>query len=125
MTASDGSPLKLSDFRGKEVALTFIFTRCPLPEFCPRMDRKFAELADRIGAVSNRAEKIRLLSVSFDPEHDPPEFLAAHAKNRGAKRPLWTFAVALHAELNRVAALGLVSCMARFAKGSTTTSSSP
>ncbi len=103
MTASDGSPLKLSDFRGKEVALTFIFTRCPLPEFCPRMDRKFAELADRIEAVSGRAEKIRLLSVSFDPEHDTPEVLEAHAKNRGAKRPLWTFAVAPHAELNRVA----------------------
>lgn len=45
MTSQDGKPVKLSDLRGNVVALTFIYTRCPLPDFCPLMDRKFSELA--------------------------------------------------------------------------------
>jgi protein SCO1/2 len=66
------------------------------------MDRKFAELADKVSAVSGRAEHVRLLSVSFDPEHDTPAVLREHARVQGAKPPLWTFAVASHAELAKV-----------------------
>ena len=102
MTDQDGKALKLSDLRGKVVALTFIFTGCPLPDFCPKMDKKFSEVADRVGALPDRAEQIRLLSVSFDPEHDTPAVLKAHAKVLGASPPLWTFAVASHPELARV-----------------------
>ncbi len=104
MTTQEGRPLRLSDLRGESVILTFIYTRCPMPEFCPAMDAKFAELARRISAVPGRASRIRLLSVSFDPEHDTPEVLAAHAARRGAKPPLWTFAVASHEELAKVVA---------------------
>jgi protein SCO1/2 len=108
MTTQEGKALKLSDLRGSVVALTFIYTRCPLPDFCPLMDRKFGELASRIGAVPERARRIRLVSLSFDPEHDTPEVLANHAKARGAAPPLWTFAVASHEELAKIApALGL------------------
>jgi len=109
MTTQDGKTLKLSDLRGKIVGLTFIFTRCPLPDFCPRMDRKFAEAAGRIGTETKRASRIRLISVSFDPEHDTPDVLAKHAAIQGAKPPLWTFAVATHPELGKVApSLGLM-----------------
>jgi protein SCO1 len=108
MTTQEGKPLKLSDLRGSVVALTFIYTRCPLPDFCPLMDRKFGELASRIGAVPERAKQIRLISLSFDPEHDTPEVLAKHAQIRGAAPPLWVFAVASHEELAKIApALGL------------------
>jgi protein SCO1/2 len=108
MTTQAGATLRLSDLRGQVVVLTFIYTRCPLPDFCPASDRKFAELADRLGAVPARAKRVRLLSVSFDPEHDTPEILRKHAAMRGARAPLWTFAVASHPELARVAApLGL------------------
>ncbi len=103
MTDQDGTTHALSDFRGKVVALTFIYTRCPLPEFCPRMDKTFSALAEAVAAVPERAEEIRLLSVSFDPENDTPAVLAEHARTRGAKPPLWTFAVASHAELAKVA----------------------
>ena len=108
MTTQEGKTLKLSDLRGEVVVLTFIYTRCPMPEFCPAMDAKFAELSRRISAVPSRSGAVRLLSVSFDPEHDTPEVLAAHAARRGARPPLWTFAVATHDELARVAGpLGL------------------
>jgi protein SCO1 len=109
VTTQEGRELKLGDLKGEVVVLTFIYTRCPLPEFCPAMDSKFADLARRISAVPGRAERIRLLSISFDPEHDTPEVLAAHAGLRGAKPPLWTFAVASHRELEKVASrFGLV-----------------
>jgi protein SCO1/2 len=108
LTTQDGRTLKLSELRGAVVVLTFIYTRCPLPDFCPLMDRKFAELAGTIGAFPARAARVRLLSVSFDPEHDTPEVLRRHAESRGARPPLWTFAVAAHAELAKVAgSLGL------------------
>ncbi len=109
MTTQDGKALKLSDLRGNVVVLTFIYTRCPLPDYCPAIDKKFRKLADRLGAVKGRAEGVRLLSVSFDPEHDTAETLAKHAELVGARPPLWTFAVAAHDELRKVAErLGLV-----------------
>lgn len=108
MTTQDGKTLRLADLRGKVVVLTFIYTRCPLPDFCPLMDKKMAELASKLAAVPARAEQVRLLSLSFDPEHDTPEVLAKHARMQGAQPPLWTFAVAGHDELAKVApALGL------------------
>lgn len=109
VTTQDGRALRLSDLRGEVVVLTFIYTRCPLPDFCPLMDRKFAELAVLLPSAPGRAERVRLLSVSFDPEHDTPEVLARHARLQGARAPLWTFAVAAHEELQKVAEpLGLM-----------------
>ncbi len=109
LTGQDGQVYKLSDLRGKVLVLTFIYTRCPLPDFCPAMDRRFADLAMSIAAFPARAEKIRLVSISFDPEHDTPEILRTHARIRGATPPLWSFASAAHDELARVAGpLGLV-----------------
>ena len=108
MTTQDGETRTLASYRGQVVVLTFIYTRCPLPNFCPLMDRKFAQLAAQVGGVSARAGRVRLLSVSFDPEHDTPEILKAHAARMGARPPLWTYAVASHEELARAGpALGL------------------
>jgi protein SCO1/2 len=102
MTSQDGKVVKLSDLRGNVVALTFIYTRCPLPDFCPLMDKKFSELAQRLGAFPGRASKVRLISLSFDPEHDTPDLLRKHAQVRGATPPLWSYAVASHAELAKI-----------------------
>jgi protein SCO1/2 len=102
MTSQDGKIVKLSDLRGNVVALTFIYTRCPLPDFCPLMDKKFSELAQRLGGSPGRASKVRLISLSFDPEHDTPDLLRKHAQVRGATPPLWSYAVASHAELAKI-----------------------
>jgi protein SCO1/2 len=109
MTGQDGKAIRLSCLRGNVVVLTFVYTRCPLPDFCPYIDRKFSDLAQSIAAFPERAEKVRLLSVSFDPDHDTPEILRKHAVIRGAVPPLWTFAVASHEELARITGpLGLI-----------------
>ena len=102
VTTQDGSTLRLSELRGKAVALTFIYTRCPLPEFCPAMDKKFGELSQILAGSPGMPDKVRLLSISFDPEHDTPEILAKHATTRGAKTPLWRFSVMSHEELGKV-----------------------
>jgi protein SCO1 len=103
LTGQDGRLVKLSDLRGKVVVLTFIYTRCPMPDFCPLMDRKFSELAQHLSAFPKRAKEIKLLSLSFDPENDTPEVLRKHAAVRGATPPLWSYAVASHEELARIA----------------------
>ena len=102
VTTQAGEPLRLSALRGKAVVVTFVYTRCPLPDYCPRVDRKFAELAAMIRSRPGGGGAVRLLSISFDPEHDTPAVLAAHARSAGAAPPLWTYAVASHAELSRV-----------------------
>jgi protein SCO1/2 len=108
MTLQDGKTASLSSFRGKFVVLTFTYTRCPVPDFCPLIDRKFQELDRIVRRVPARAEAVRLLSVSFDPEHDTPEIIAKHAERVGATPPGWSFAVASHDELRKVApVLGL------------------
>ncbi len=104
VTTQEGQTLRLSDLRGKVVALTFIYTRCPLPDFCPAVDTKFAELTRLVTANSARSARVQLLSVSFDPKHDTPEVLRAHAARRGAAPP-WLFAVADTTELARVGPL--------------------
>ena len=64
MTGQDGKPFKLSELRGYVVVLTFIYTRCPLPDFCPLMDRKFADLAQSIGGFPARARRIRRATLN-------------------------------------------------------------
>jgi protein SCO1/2 len=108
VTTQADTQLRLSELRGNVVILTFIYTRCPLPDYCPAMDRKFADLSRRLKLLGEPAQKVRMLSISFDPENDTPEVLANHAKMLGAADPLWTFCVATHEELRRVApAFGL------------------
>ena len=72
MTDQDGETRKLSDLRGHVVVLTFIYTRCPLPDFCPAMDRRFSELFQSLSTSASRSDKVRLISLWFDPEHDNP-----------------------------------------------------
>jgi protein SCO1/2 len=100
----DGKPIALTDFAGSVSALTFIYTRCPLPQFCPLMDRRFAEVQKLAAADPALKGKIRLLSVSFDPKNDRAEVLASHAKKLDADPAVWRFATAEEAIVDRFAA---------------------
>ena len=74
----DGRPLRIGDYKGKALAFTFIFVRCPLPEFCPRMTSHFAAVEKALASDAALYEKTRLLSISFDTEHDKPAVLRAY-----------------------------------------------
>lgn len=71
----DGRRLRLRQFRGKAVLLTFIYTRCPLPNYCPLMSRNFARIDAALAKNPAVYAQTRLLSISFDPEHDTPAAL--------------------------------------------------
>lgn len=105
LTNQFGQPASLADWTAQHAAgvVTFIYTRCPLPDFCPLMDRRFAEIQAAADADAALAGKVRLLSVSFDPDHDTPAVLSAHAARVGA-RPGWAYATAPPAIVDRFAA---------------------
>ncbi len=94
----DGRSIHLRQFRGKELLITFIYTRCPLPNFCPLVTHNFAVIEKQLAADPALYARTHLLCVSFDPEHDTPERLRAYgaqyigsdAKNAFAH---WDFAV--------------------------------
>ena len=74
----DGRAIHIGQFRGRALVVTFIYTRCPSPEFCPRVTRNFAALEKQLAASPALFSKTHLLCVSFDPEHDTPERLRAY-----------------------------------------------
>jgi protein SCO1 len=86
----DGTPTSFASFRGHRVAITFMYTRCPLPEFCPLMDKHFAQLQKDIAASPALAD-VRLVSVTLDPAFDTPRVLKAHARRHGADSARWSF----------------------------------
>lgn len=88
----NGRTRQLAEWRGGPLAITFTYTRCPLPDFCPRIDRKFAELQSAIAADAALAGRAKLLTISFDPEYDTPDVLERHARTLGADEAAWTFA---------------------------------
>ena len=94
-TSENGQPVRFSNFRGRAVAFTFFFTSCPLPEFCPRMNKNFLEARKILTADTNAPANWQLLSISFDSDFDTPEILSGYAKfYRGADADRWLFAVA-------------------------------
>jgi protein SCO1/2 len=103
LTDQTGNPLRLPDWHGSVVAVTFIYTRCPLPQFCPMLDRRFAEVQRLAATDPALAGRVRLLSVSFDPDADTPQVLAAHAAKLGANPDVWRFATAPRDEVDRFA----------------------
>lgn len=104
LLAEDGRHIHISDFRGKAVALTFFFTRCPLPDYCPLMNRNFAATRDLILAMTNAPANWELLSISFDPGFDTSETLASYASiYRGDSASHWLFAAATTNTLAKLA----------------------
>lgn len=99
-----GRSITFADFKGSALAVTFIYTRCPLANFCPLLDRRFAEVQKLAAADPALAGKIRLLSISFDPAFDTDAALKAHADKLGADPNVWRFATADKAVVDRLAA---------------------
>src|SRR5262245_21196134 len=86
-------PRPLTSLKGHRVALTFMYTTCPQPDFCPLMDRNFAAVQNEIKATPALAD-VRLVSVSFDPAHDTPAVLKMHATSLKADPAIWHFVTA-------------------------------
>lgn len=70
-----GRTISLHQYRGETLLLTLIYTRCPFPDFCPRVSHEFSEINRQLSADPTRYGKTHLLSISFDPVHDTPKVL--------------------------------------------------
>jgi protein SCO1/2 len=94
----------LAEWRGTHTVVTFTYTRCPLPNFCPLMDQNFRALQNELAQDSTLRGRVKLVTISFDPEHDTPEVLAAHAARLRADPAVWTFLTGDRVVTDRVAA---------------------
>jgi protein SCO1 len=86
----NNSSRPLTSLKGHRVGLTFMYTSCPQPDFCPLMDRNFAAVQNELKKTPALSD-VRLVSVSFDPAHDTPPVLKMHAKALQADPAIWHF----------------------------------
>jgi protein SCO1/2 len=106
-TNQSGKRISLQQYRGNILLVTFIYTRCPFPDFCPRMSSNFAEIYKQLSANPALAGT-HLLSISFDPEHDTPKvlrdyaFTVAHTHDPALFKR-WDFAAPTAADLPKIA----------------------
>ena len=94
----------LSEWKGTPVLLTFIYTRCPLPNFCPAMNRNFASIQKSVAADPALSGRLKLISVSFDPEYDTPAVLAEFARTFETDPAVWTWLTGDRVTTDRLAA---------------------
>jgi protein SCO1/2 len=110
-TDQNGRPRSVSDWRGQTIAVTFVYTRCPLPNFCPQMDRHFVAVQKALKDDPALAARVHLVSVSFDPDYDTPEVLRAHAKKLGVDPTQWSYVTGSRESVDPFAAAFGVSIM--------------
>ncbi len=108
LTNQDGKRFTLKDYRGKVLAITFIYRECPLPEACIKMSKHFSDMANQIAADPEGKKKVRLLSISFDPTRDTPEKLKQYGlgylgKDAKDDFTVWQLAVGTDKEVRAIA----------------------
>lgn len=86
----DGQEVKLSSYRGMPVALSFVFSRCPVPEYCPAMMRNFNEVEEALKNDPDSPEDWKLLTISFDTWMDNPETMKAYGTAFGRDSDQWS-----------------------------------
>jgi protein SCO1/2 len=100
-TDQTGRARRFSDWHGQVVAVTFVYTRCPLPNFCPLMDKHFLAVQRVLATDSALRGRAHLVSVSVDPSYDTPKVLAAHAERVSADPAHWTLLTGDPEQLDR------------------------
>ena len=97
-----GQAVSFNDFRGQALGITFFYTRCPLPEFCPRLSKNFQEASQKLKALPNAPTNWHFISVSFDPQADTPQALKTYGELYQYDPAHWSF---LTGPQNKIAAL--------------------
>jgi len=91
LTNELGQPVSLDNFAGQALAITFFYTRCPLPEYCPRLSKNFQSASQKIEALPGAPTNWHFLSISFDPEFDSPPVLKAYGQCYQYDPAHWSF----------------------------------
>lgn len=107
LTNQDGKQIGINDFRGKVLVLTFFYTSCPLPDYCPLMSNNFHEAEKTL--VRAYGDKVHLLSISFDTKRDTPDVLKNYGKKYDAQFGYWSFASGTDQEIGKLtSAFGVI-----------------
>lgn len=88
----DAKPIRIRNYRGKSLLLTFIYTRCPVPDYCTLMSNNFAQIDRQLGQDAELYAKTHLLSVSIDPAYDEPKVLRSYGAAHTERYEKETFA---------------------------------
>lgn len=99
-----GKAVKLSDFRGKVVLVTFLYTQCPFPDKCPMLAQKLDKTRDLMDQVEGAQGKFQVVSITLDPKRDTPENLKKYAQGH-ENAPNWTFLTGKANDVAKVASL--------------------
>ena len=104
----NGRPVRIVNYRGKTLLVTFFYTRCPLNDYCPLVNGNFATIDKSLAQSPELYDKTHLLSISFDPKHDTPEVLRSYGgayTERYSKEDFrhWEFASAPESEMKQLA----------------------
>jgi protein SCO1/2 len=109
LTDQDGKSISPKDFEGKAWAITFIYTNCPLPNYCILMSKNFSDLANKLAGDETLRNKIGLLSISFDPAKDTPAKLKQYGigylgkESKAADFSVWKLAVGDDEKVRKIA----------------------
>jgi protein SCO1 len=102
-TNSLGQKMSLKDFSGQAYAFTFIFTRCPFPTFCPRMNMNFAAAYEQLSQMPNGRTNWHLISISFDPDFDTPARLAQYSESYKPDPKKWSWVTGAMIDIDAIA----------------------
>lgn len=108
LTNQSDQPIHLAQYRGKTLLLTFIYTRCPIPDYCTLMSQNFAQIESELAKQPELYQKTHLLSISIDPDYDTPAVLrsygAAHSgKYTDERFTHWEFATGTKDQVKGIA----------------------
>ncbi len=101
----DHKKISLRQYNGKALLLTFIYTRCPLPDYCPLMTNNFSEINKGLAAEPQLQKQVHLLSVTVDPEYDKPEVMRNYGLRNNGNQSFtnWEFATGSAEEIKKIA----------------------
>jgi|SRR5947209_3953455 len=104
-----GKAVSLGQFKGQALAITFFFTRCPIPDFCPRLSKNFEEASRKLTALADAPTNWHFLSVSFDTEFDTPAVLREYAQRYHYDPARWSFLTGPKEKITELARLSEVT----------------
>lgn len=101
LTDDTGKPFTAAELRGRLTVVTFMFSRCPVADFCPLMSKRFKELQREI-ETDQSLRNVQLRGITLDPKFDTPEVLHAYASAMGADPARWRFVTGTVEEVDRL-----------------------
>jgi protein SCO1/2 len=104
-----GQAVSLNQFKGQALAITFFFTRCPIPDYCPRLSKNFEEASQKLAALPNAPTNWHLLSISIDADFDTPSVLRAYAQRYHYNSNHWSFLTGSPEKIGELARLSDVT----------------